>query len=128
VVFATAMSRNSVKKIFNNKVKELNGLRCNTSVFLDNERYDNIKREVEEAKLLRKNNQPLTSKHYQRLKRYEVIKSVIRRNLMKVVQAKMMIQTFVITSRWRSCLISWKQHISTQGTEGQEVRHYFVCD
>jgi hypothetical protein len=44
------------------------------SEFLDNERYDNIKREVEEAKILRKNNQPLTSKQYRRLKRYEVIK------------------------------------------------------
>jgi hypothetical protein len=68
------MSRDSVKKIFNDKVKELNDPRCNRSVFLDNERYDNITREVEEAKILRKNNQPLTSKHYRRLKRYEVIK------------------------------------------------------
>jgi hypothetical protein len=68
------MSRDSVKKIFNDKVKELNDPRCNRSVFLDNEHYGNIKREVEEAKILRKNNQPLTSKHYQCLKRYEVIK------------------------------------------------------
>jgi hypothetical protein len=58
------MSRESVKKIFNNKVKELNYPRCNRSVFLDN---DNIKLEVEEAKILRK-------KHYRRLKRYEVVK------------------------------------------------------
>jgi polysaccharide deacetylase 2 family uncharacterized protein YibQ len=63
VVIATAMSRDSVKKIFNDKVKELNDPRCNRSVFLDNERYDNIKRQVDEAKILRKNNQPLTSKH-----------------------------------------------------------------
>jgi hypothetical protein len=69
-----AMSRDSVKKIFNNKVKKLNYPRCNRSVFLDNERYSNIKREVEEAEILRNNNQPLTSKHYQRLIRYEVIK------------------------------------------------------
>jgi len=34
-------------------------------------------------------------------------------NLLKVVQAKMIIQTFVITARWRSCLMSWKQHMST---------------
>jgi hypothetical protein len=74
MVLATAMSHDSVKKIFNYKVKELNDPRCNRSVFLYNERYDNIKREVEEAKILRKNNQPLTSKHYRRLKRYEVIK------------------------------------------------------
>jgi hypothetical protein len=24
--------------------------------------------------------------------------------------------------------MSWKQHISTQGTKGQEVKHYFVSD
>jgi len=69
-----AVSRGSVKKIFNDKVKELNDPRCNRSAFLDNKRYDNIKREVEEAKTLRKNNQPLTSKHYRRLKRYDVVK------------------------------------------------------
>jgi hypothetical protein len=54
VVLAMAMSRDSVKKIFNDKVKELNDPRCNRSVFLDNECSDNIKREVEEAKILRK--------------------------------------------------------------------------
>jgi hypothetical protein len=69
VVPATAMSRDRVKKIFNDKAKELNYPRCNRSVFIDNERYDNIKPEVEQAKILRKNNQPLTSKHYRRLKR-----------------------------------------------------------
>ena len=40
-------------------------------------------------------------------------RSVIRRNLLKVVQAKMMIQIFVITARRRSCLMSWKQQMST---------------
>jgi hypothetical protein len=62
-----------VWRFFFDKVKELNDPRCNRSVFLDKERYYNIKREVEEAKILWKNNQPLTSKHYRRLKRYEVI-------------------------------------------------------
>jgi hypothetical protein len=42
VVLATAESRECVK-IFNDKVKELNDPRCNRSVFLYNERYDNIK-------------------------------------------------------------------------------------
>jgi hypothetical protein len=37
------------RRFFNDKLKELNDPRCNRSVFLDNERYDNIKREVEEA-------------------------------------------------------------------------------
>ena len=40
-------------------------------------------------------------------------RSVICRNLLIVVEAKMMIQTFVITARRRSCLMSWKQHMST---------------
>jgi hypothetical protein len=61
------MSRDSAK-IFNDNVKELSDPRCNRSVFVDNKRYDNIKREVEEAKMLRKYNQPLTSKHYRCLK------------------------------------------------------------
>ena len=38
------------------------------SLFLDNERYNNILREGEEAQILRKNNQPLTYKHYRHRK------------------------------------------------------------
>ena len=49
-------------------------------------------------------------------------RSVICRNLLKAVQAKMMIQASVITARPRSCLMSWKQHMSTQDTKGQEVK------
>jgi len=55
------MSVDSVKKIFNDKVKELNYASSRRSLFLDNERYNNILREVKEAQILRKNNQPLTS-------------------------------------------------------------------
>ena len=68
------MSVNSVKKIFNDKVKELNGARSHRSFFLDNGRYNNILREVKEAQTLRKFNQVLTSKHFRRLKRYDVMK------------------------------------------------------
>jgi hypothetical protein len=68
------MSVNSVKKIFNDKVKELNEASSHKNLFLDNERYNNILWEVKEAQILQKNNQPLTSKHYQRLKRYDVMK------------------------------------------------------
>ena len=39
--------------------------------------------------------------------------SVIHRNLLWVVHMKMMIQAFIITARRRSCLMSWKQHMST---------------
>ena len=43
------------------------------SLFLDNERYDKILREVTKAQTLRKNNQSLTSKHYRRPRRYDVM-------------------------------------------------------
>ena len=68
------MSVDSAKKIFNDEVKELNDASSHMSLFLENERYDKILREVKEAQILRKNNQPLTSKHYQRLERYDVMK------------------------------------------------------
>jgi len=50
------MSVDSVKKIFNDKVKELKDASGHRSLFLDNERYNNILREVKEAQILRKNN------------------------------------------------------------------------
>ena len=65
----TAMSIDSVKKIFNDKVKKLNDASNHGSLFLDNEDYNNISRDVKEVQILRNNNQPLTSKHYRRLKR-----------------------------------------------------------
>jgi hypothetical protein len=52
----------------------VNDASSHRSLFLDNERYSNILREVKEAQILRKNNQPLTSKHYQHGKRYDVMK------------------------------------------------------
>jgi hypothetical protein len=61
------VSVDGVKKIFNEKVNELNYASSDRSLFLDNELYDKILREVKEAQILQKNNQPLTSKHYQRL-------------------------------------------------------------
>jgi len=63
------MSVDSVKKIINDGVKELNHPSINRKLFLDNGRYNNILREVKKAQILRKNNQPLNSKHYRRLKR-----------------------------------------------------------
>jgi hypothetical protein len=61
------MSVDSTKKNFKEKVNELNDASSDRSLFLDNERYDTILREVKEAQILRKNNQPLTSKLYRRL-------------------------------------------------------------
>jgi hypothetical protein len=65
------MSVDSVKKIFNDKVKELNAV---MSLLLDDKRYNNILHKVKEAQILRKNNQPLTSRHYRCLKRNDVMK------------------------------------------------------
>jgi len=62
-VFFTAMSVDGGKKIFKDKVKELNDASSHRSLFLDKERYKNILREVKEAQILRKNNQPLTSRN-----------------------------------------------------------------
>ena len=72
-MFFTAMSVDSVKKVFDDKLKELNDASGHGSLFLDNKRYNNILREVK-AQILRKNNQPLTSKHYRHRKRYDVMK------------------------------------------------------
>ena len=74
MLFFTAMSVESVKKIFNDNVKELNDASSRRSLFVDNERYNNILRDVKEAQILRKNNQPLNSKHYRLPKRYDVMK------------------------------------------------------
>ena len=71
-VFFTAMSVDSVK-ILNDKVKELNDASSHSRLFLDNESHSNILREVKEAQILRKNNQPLTSNHYRSLKRHDVM-------------------------------------------------------
>jgi len=55
-------------------------------------------------------------------------RSVICRNLLEAVQAKMIIQTFVITARRRSCLMSWKQHVNTghKRTRGKRRCFFFV--
>ena len=63
------MSVDSVKTVFNDEVKELNVASSHRSLFLDNERCNNILRKVKEAQILRKDKQSLTSKHYRPLKR-----------------------------------------------------------
>jgi len=68
------MSVDCVKKIFNDNVKELIDASSRRTLFVDNDRYNNILRDVKEAQILRKNNQPLTTKHYRRPERYDVMK------------------------------------------------------
>jgi hypothetical protein len=46
------MSVVSVKKIFNDRVKELNDASGHRNLFLANERYNNILGEVKEAQIL----------------------------------------------------------------------------
>jgi hypothetical protein len=54
-------------------MNELNDTSSDRNLFLDNKRYVNILREVKEAQILRMNNHPLTSEHYQRLIRLLII-------------------------------------------------------
>jgi hypothetical protein len=84
LVFFTAMSVDSVKKMFNKKVKELKDSSSHRSWFLDNERYNNILREVREAQILRKSNQHWLRNITGVLKDTISWRSVICRNLLKV--------------------------------------------
>ena len=97
----TAMSVDSAKKIFNDKVKELNDRSNHRSLFLDNECYDNILWEIKEAQISRKSNQPVTSKHYQHLKRYDVMKIGDMQKL--IASGSHENDDSSITARWRSC-------------------------
>jgi len=107
------MSVDCVKKIFNGNLKELIDVRSHKSLFLDNERYSNILREVMEGQTLRNNNQPLTKKHYWRLKRYDVTKIGDTQKLIESGSGKNDDSKFVITARRMSCMMSWKQYMST---------------
>jgi len=118
-----------VKRIFNDKVKELNDASNHRSLFLDNERYNNISREVNEAQILRKNNQPLTSKHYQLLKRYDVMKIGDIRKLTESGSAEnddSNIRYYCKTEELFDVLETAHVNIGHKRTKGK--RHCFVCD
>jgi len=128
-VFFTAISVDSLKKIFNDKVKELNDASSHRSLFLDNERYDNILREVKEAQILRKNNQPLTSKHYQRLKRYDVMKIGDMQKLIESGSGEnddSNIRYYCKMEELFDVLETALVNIGQKRTRGK--RHSFVCD
>ena len=127
-MFFTAMSVDSVKKIFNDKVKELNDASSHRSLFLDNERYNNILREVKEAQILRKNNQPLTSEHYRRLKRY-VMKIGDTQKLTESGSGEnddSNIRYYCKTEELFDVLERAHVNIGHKRTRGK--RHCFVCD
>ena len=123
------MSVDCVKKIFNDNVKELIDASSHRSLFLDNERYINILREVKEAQILRKNNQPLTTKHCRRLKRYDVTKIGDTPKLIESGSGKnddSNIRYYCKTEELSDVLETAHVNIGHKRTRG--TRHYFVCD
>jgi len=120
-----AMSVDSVKKIFNDKLKELNDASSYRSLFLGNERYNNILREVQ---ILRKNNQPLTSKHYRRLKRYDVMKIGDTQELTESSSGEngSNIRYYCKKEELFGVLETAHVNIGHKRTRGKG--HYFVCD
>ena len=121
------MSVDSVK-IFNDKMKELNDASSHMSLFLDNERYNNILWEVKEAQILRKNNQPLTSKHYRHRKRY-VMKIGDTQKLTESGSGEnddSNIHYYCKTEEQFDVLETAHVNIGHNRTRGK--RHYFVCD
>ena len=128
VVVFTAMSVDSVKKVFNGEVKELNDASSHRSLLLDNEGYNTISREVREAHILRKNNQPLTSKHYRRLKRYDVMKTGDTQKLTESRSGENDSNTryYCKTEELSDVLETAHVNIGHKRTRGK--RHCFVCD
>jgi len=122
------MSLDNVKKIFNDKMKELNDASSHRSLFLDNEHYNNTLRGVKEAQILRKNNQPLTSKHYRRLKRYEVMKIGDTQKLTESSSGEndSNIRYYSKTEELFDVLETAHVNIGHKTTRGK--RHCFVCD
>ena len=126
--FFTAMSVDSVKKIFNDNVKELNDASSHRSLFLDNERYKNILQEVKEAQMLRKNNQPL-KKHYRCLKRNDVMKIGDTQVLTESGSGEnddSNIRYYCKTEELFDVLETVHVNIRQKRTTGK--RHCFVCD
>lgn len=64
----------SARKSFYDKLSDLKKTSTDRSVLIDNERYEILLKEVNEAQLLKKNMQSLSSKQYRRLKRYDILK------------------------------------------------------
>jgi hypothetical protein len=98
-------------------------------LLLDEERYNNILREVKEAKILRKNNQPLTSKHYRRLKRYYVINIGDTQELTESGSGEnddSNIRYYCKTEKQFNILERAHVIIGHKKTRGR--RHCFVCD
>ena len=99
------------------------------SLFLGNERYNEILREVKKAQILRKDNQPLTSKHYRRPKRYDITKNGDTQKLIESGSGKnddSNIRYYCKTEELFDVLETAHVNIGHKRTTGK--RHYFVCD
>ena len=123
------MSVDRVKMIFNDKVKEVNDVSSHRSLCLDNKRYNNILREVKDAQILQKNNQPLTSKHYRHLKRYNVMKISDMQKLTERGSGEnddSNICYYCKTEELFDVLKTAHVNIGHKGTRGK--RQSFVCD
>jgi len=123
------MSVDSVKKILNEKVKELNDTSSHRSLVLDKELYSNILREVKGAQVLRKYNQSLTSKHYRRLKRYDLMEIDNTQKLSESGSGKnnnSNIRYYCKTEELFDVLET--AHVNTGHKRTRNKRHCFVCD
>jgi hypothetical protein len=95
----------------------------------DNERYYNILQKVKEAQILRKNNQPLTWKHYPRLLRYDVMKTGDTQKLTDSGSCEnddSNIRYYCKTEELFDVLES--AHVSIGHKRTRFKRHCFVCD
>ena len=90
---------------------------------------NNILREVKKAQILRKNNQPLTSKYYRRLKRYDVMKVGDTQKLTESGSGEnddSNIRYYGKTEELLDILETADVNIGHKRTRGK--RHCFVCD
>lgn len=62
-----------MRDAFIEKIKTIVDNSNNRSDYFTNERYEEVVREVKEAKRLRDSKMPLSAKQYRRLKRYDII-------------------------------------------------------
>ena len=96
---------------------------------LNKESYNNILREVKEAQILRKNKQPLTSKRYRRIKRYDIMNFGDMQKLIESCSGEnddSNIPCYCKTDEMFDILETAHVNIRHNRTKGK--RHCFVCD
>ena len=110
-------------------MKELNDASSHRSLFLDNERYNNILWEVKEAKILRKNSHPLTTKHYWHRKRYDVMKIGDTQKLTDTGLGENDDSNIRYYCKMEELFDVFETaHVNIRHKRTAGKRHYFVCD